>query len=464
MQATEKLAKDVAESDITFLNDDVINVAKKIILDGIAVAIAGALERAPLLAAQHILSMGGNPISSVLGFGFKTSPTQAAYINGISMHVLDFEAMWHPPTHATSPTLPVTLAVAEWLGLSGSDIILALVLGFEIQGKIRRATSYLNPDDLKFHPPGAVGVIGAAATAAKMLKLDVKRTRYAFGIAASNAGSLIANIGTMTKANHCGNAARLGLEAALLAQNSFTSNQNVIEAHGGYAEAIYNGEFDFEVLTETLGQPFSMLEPGMAFKLFPCQYGTHFGINAALELRKNVDFKLDEIKQVQIISPLMRYVDRPKPCNGLDGKFSFQYTVAAALLDGNIDIDTFTDSRRFKSDMVNMLEKISLVQRKDISKSFYDMYVTVRIYLRNGKVIEHICYKPKGAWGQQVSFDELSIKAKMCLNRGLHINKVEECIDLINSFELLNSDEIRYLITLLSLSEKLSTEENIYEP
>jgi hypothetical protein len=127
------------------------------------------------------------------------------------MHVLDFAPMWSPATHALSVTLPVALDLAEARGLTGREVLTALIKGIEIQGWLREASGQYTPDVLKFHPPGLVGPMGAVAVASHLLRLDPKRMANAFGIAGSRAGSLFSNVGTMTKSTHCGQAAAMGL-------------------------------------------------------------------------------------------------------------------------------------------------------------------------------------------------------------------------------------------------------------
>ena len=140
----------------------------------------------------------------------------------------------------------------------------------------------------------------------------------------------------MTKATHCGWAAAAGLDAALLAWRGFTANMDILEAPNGYAEAFFEHDHDLAVLL-TFGQSYRMVEPGFAIKMFPSQYATHFAITAALELHRQIADP-STIQAVRIATPVMPYVDRPRPRTGLDGKFSFQYTVAAALLDGAVTV------------------------------------------------------------------------------------------------------------------------------
>src|SRR6185295_4826821 len=118
---------------------------------------------------------------------------------------------------------------------------------------------------------------------ATMLGLDVRGMQHALGIAASRAGALLANVGSMTKCTHCGNAAASGLEAALLAQRGFTANPDVLEAHKGVIATFYADRFD-EARLLAYGKPWRVVDPGLAIKLFPSQFATHYAINAGLDI------------------------------------------------------------------------------------------------------------------------------------------------------------------------------------
>ena len=144
--------------------------ARQLFLDGIAVAVAGAqLEAAPRLLAEHfadpLTGTGKGSAATLIGLNARLGIVQAALVNGSSMHVLDFEPMWLPATHALSPALAAALALGEALGASGLKMLTAMVLGIEIQGRLRAAAGALESDELRFHPPGFVGPIGAAVAA-----------------------------------------------------------------------------------------------------------------------------------------------------------------------------------------------------------------------------------------------------------------------------------------------------------
>ena len=447
MSVTEQLAEHIAATNFDSMPPEAIDAAKVVILDGLAVSLAGSREQATRIIAEYALEMGGNPVSSVFGHGFKTSPPMAAFVNGVAGHVLDYEVMWHPATHATSPTLPGILALAESRGSTGRDIIAELVTGFEVQGRIRVASADLSLGG--FHPPGLVGVMGSAAAGSVMLGLDPQQTRMALGIAASRAGTVSANTGTMTKSTHCGNAGRMGLEAAMLAARGFTANASVIEHETGYAAVLFGDGFDLDAVIRDFGNPYRLVDPGVAIKKHPSQYGTHRGIDAALELQERQDVDPARISSVRIETPVMRYVGRPYPETGLDGKFSFQYTVAAALLDRRIGIDTFTDEAVRRPEIREILDKTTVDMKQEIPANFDEMWISVRVEATDGQRYVTHCLKPLGIWGNPLSRDERLAKVRSCASRVRPETDTERMIEIVEDLESADSATVRELLDIL---------------
>ena len=449
MGVTGELCSVIAATTFDTLGADCVRRVKQAIKDGIAVAIAGAGELPVKLLAAHVRAQGGASQASVWGHGFRTSTVHAAYVNGVATHVLDFEPMWLPPTHAVSPTLPVALALAEYHGHPGLEVIAAVAKGMEIQGRIQFAGDQFEPERLRFHPPGVAGVMGAAVAAAHLLGLDTSRLAHTLGIAASRAGALLANIGSMTKATHCGYAAASGLDAALLASRGFTANAAIFEAPRGFVATFFPERFDAERLL-AYGRPFRVVDPGLAIKRFPSQFATHWAISAALDARERVRDP-GAIERVVITAPVMNYIDRPRPETGLDGKFSFQYTAAAALLDGRVGIDSFTDRRRFSRDMEALLGKIELRQDPSIPGDWRGMHVTVEVAMRDGSRHVASCRGPKGAWGQAELTDaEHEVKLRDCLQRGLDRKSLATLLAVLDRFEDLPPAQVKRMVTMLA--------------
>lgn len=387
---TENFVEKVLAVKYDALPQEAIDIARQVTLDGIAVMLAGATE--PLgvgrIATEYVRQMGGAPQASVVAGGFKTSMPSAAYVNGTLAHALDFDNTWYPLNHPTSPTLPAILAIAEHHALSGTKIIEAIAVAFEVQGRLRMAATGMETGS-GFHKPGMTGTFGATAAAARLLDLNREQTLMAFGTAGSRAGSMSINTGSMTKPSHSGHAARMGVECALLAGMGWTASTDVFGPKG-FFDTFFGGKGEPERLVDGFAAPLRMVNPGVGFKKYPSNYFTHRPIDAALALREEHRFAPRDIETVEILFPRFDYVNRPAPQTGLDGKFSVQYTTAVALLDGDVTIDSFTNERRFAPDVEAFLPRVTLRMDDAIPADFDAMHAVVTVRLKNGD-----CYSKK---------------------------------------------------------------------
>ena len=448
MSVTSQLCKKITATGYADLGAPVTAAARRLVLDGIAIAVAGSKEDAIQILAQHFKEQGGVPQATAIGNGLRLNTVSAAALNGAAMHVLDFEPMWSPANHALSTTLPGALALAEARGSNGRELLTALVKGVEIQGWIRQSSGQFEARTTRFHPPSAVGPLGSAVATGHLIGLDAGRLAHALGIAASRAGGLLANAGTMTKSSHCGHASALGLQSALLAEQGFTANIDVFEAPQGYAAAFYDDRFKAEEMLGFGHAPLRIVEPGYAIKLFPSQFGTHFGITAALELHPQITAAA-AIRQVILTAPVMAYVDRPRPKTGLEGKFSLQYTAAAALLDGKVGIPTFTDQRLAEPDMQKLLEKIEVRLDPTIPGRFEEMYVELSVALDSGRILKTRCNGPRGKWGTPPIGDaEHLVKVRDCLATRFQPAAAESIIELARNIDDLDEAGVRRLMQL----------------
>jgi len=448
MAVTSQLCERIASINYGNIGVPAIEAARQLVLDGIAIAIAGTEEKAIHILAAHHKEQGGAAQATAIGNGFRLNTVSAAALNGAAMHVLDFEPMWSPANHALSTTLAGVLALAEAREATGRQVLTALVKGVEMQGWIREASGQFEARTTRFHPPGAVGPLGAAVAAGHILKLDPDQLANAIGIAASRAGSLLANAGTMTKSTHCGHAAALGLESALFAARGFTANVAVFEAAQGYVPAFYDNGFKVNEMLGFGRAPYRIVDPGYAIKMFPSQFGTHFAITAGLELHPNIR-NAANIRRVVLTAPMMPYVNRSRPKTGLEGKFSLQYTAASALLDGTVGIRTFTDARLARADIQDLLGKFEVRLDPAIPARFEDMHVLLRVELDGGRVIETRCDGPRGKWGTPpISEAEHLVKVRDCLATRLEPAAVERVIELARRIDDLDATGVRQIMQL----------------
>ncbi len=227
MGVTERFARFVVDTSYEDIPPEAIRIAKEISLDCLGTTLAGYVDPVGKAITKIVRDLGGTPECTVIGAGFKTSSAQAALANGTMAHALDFDDMGLSMGHPSVPVLPVILALGEKMHLTGRDILTAHLIGFEVEGKLGYGSQELYSRG--WHSTGVLGVMGAAAAAAKMLKLNMEQTRMAFGIAASHAAAVKPNMGSMTKPLHAGNAARGGIMAALLAKEGYTAEPSIIE-------------------------------------------------------------------------------------------------------------------------------------------------------------------------------------------------------------------------------------------
>ena len=427
MNATKTLSQFVANSRYDDFDDSVVEAAKIAILDGVANMLAGSTQELASIVGRYVQDMGGSPQSSVVGWGFKTNAPSAAFANGVFGHCLDFEIQGYPPTHGTSSCLPAALALGEERHTNGKAIIEAYVMGWEIQGRLRAASAaFSNP---AYHPPGLVGPLGGAVAGAKVLGLDAWHIQMAMGIAASRTGGLTANTGTMVKSTHTGNAARMGAEAAILAAAGYTSSDSILEAPNGYSDALFDGNMDWEILTNGLGVSYRLVDPGFDIKRFPAQLHMQNPIEAVLNLLESHNLRADDVENLTVHTG-GRGHSGSLPASGLDGKFSIEYCAAAALLDGKVGIETFTDDRRFSPDMEETLGEIQVEPGNQDSAD-----VKVTALLKDGRSAEAECRGFRGSARNPMSREERMDKVIDCVGRVLTDQDADRLVSLIEDLE-----------------------------
>jgi 2-methylcitrate dehydratase PrpD len=446
MGATDILVQFISDTNYNTLPEEVVSAAKIGILDGVANMLAGATQPLAAIISQYVRQLGGTPQCSVVGHDVQTNAPSAAFANGVFLHCLDFEIQGQPPTHGTSAVLPPALALGEMASVPGTRLIESYVIGWELQGRFRRASSRCNLRG--FHPPGLFGPMGAAAASARMLGLDQAQTRMAMGIAASHTGGLTANTGTMVKSTHPGAAARQGVEAALLAQAGFLSHDSIIEAHQGYVDVLFGPEFDWDALTRDLGTSFQLVTPGFNIKRYPAQIYMQWAIEATQTLQQRHHIRTEDVTYLELEVPAGNVRRGHEDVrSGLDGKFSFAYCGAVALAEGQVDIDAFSDVTRFSPRVEALLPKVRIKANPDIPTSIPDTWAVARVGLRDGRELSEQCRHYRGSIANPMSRDDRLSKVRACARRSLQPADVERIIGMVEALETL--PDLRQLMGIL---------------
>jgi len=369
MTISETLARFVANADFTALGAAQVVAAKVTISDCIACTIAGSVTDTGTIVRRVAQAASPDGAATVIGGSRALSAQAAALANGTSAHALDYDdILWTLYGHPSVSILSASLAVAETVGASGRDLILAYSIGVEVIGKLGRAVNPLHYEH-GWHATGSIGVIGAAAACAKLMRLDERQIVMALGIAASEASGVRRNFGTMTKPFHAGNAARGGVLAAELAREGFTSDLTAIEGEFGWARTLGARSVpEAEELQATLGKPWELSEPGIVLKRYPACGGTHCALDAMIALKREHGFGAQEIDNIACAAhPLAKKVLLyPRPQTGLEGKFSMEFCLALAAIEGQAGLRHFDDNWVRDPRVLDLLQRISFESRGDL--------------------------------------------------------------------------------------------------
>ncbi|MFC1958317.1 MmgE/PrpD family protein [Chloroflexota bacterium] len=446
MKITEQLAKFVCQIDYQKLPAEVVDAAKRAILDCIGVTIAGSLEPTGRLIASLVKKMGCAPQAAVVGAGFRTSSANAALANGTMAHALDYDDVCttiseHPiGTHWSVVLLPVLLSLGEELRAPGRDIITAYVLGYEAASQLGKAMSPDYADDLGWHPTSPLGTIGAGVAAAKLLKLNVSQTTTAIGIVASQAAGLRQNFGTMVKPFHAGNAARSGIISALLANEGFTAASDSLEGRFGFCHAFSGGRgYNVSKITENLGKPFQVVSPGPAVKLYPCCGSTHGALDALFSLLRKHNILAEKVSAVEVSVPFdpPRSLIHYNPRTALEGKFSMQYCLAAGLVDRKVGLETFTTEQVQRPDVRNLFGRITMFRQPGMEgrPTWEPPEYEVTVKMDDGQTYSERARVPSIAPIQIATREELAEKYRDCAGLVVSASNVEASLELLENLE-----------------------------
>jgi 2-methylcitrate dehydratase PrpD len=357
---TEALAEFIHTKTLQDFPPEALDKAKKAVADTFAVILAGAGgEVAPPLL-RYVEQAGESGASPILGSGRTVSPEMAALVNGTFGHALDFDdVLSMMPAHPSAVILPALIADMRAGKLSGRALIEAYTIGVEVGGKIGLAIT-VGHYHRGFHGTGTLAIFSALAALAKRYRLDVPTTRMAFGIASSLASGLQRNFGTMTKPLHAGWASRSALAAVNLAHSGFTAAPDVLEAPAGFFAAYGVEGSKPEAAVKRLGNPWVIVDPGLALKRFPCCYASHRGMDGVLQLRQRLGLNAANLARLECRMPPggMQVLTYPQPKTGLEGKFSLQYALAAGVLDGQYTLWSFTDEAVNRAPIHDLLARI----------------------------------------------------------------------------------------------------------
>jgi len=376
MEPTRTLARYLVNSRAGDLPERVRHEAARALVNFMGCAVGASRHETTERALATVREFAGRPQAAVLGRAERLDALNAALVNGISAHVLDFDDTHARAIHPSAPVWPALLAYAEWRKVTGAELVHAFVLGVEAEERIGLAV-FPEHYEAGWHITGTAGVFGAAAGIGKLLGLDERRMAWALGIAATQSAGLQEMFGSDCKSLHPGRAAHNGLTAALLAANGFTSSERAIEAPRGFGHVL-STKFDPAVITEGLGSRYELLSN--MYKPYACGLVVHAAIDGCIELFREHRLAPEQVEAVELtVSPLVpRLTGNPAPHTGLEGKFSVFHAVAAAMVHGAAGEAQFSDACVRDPRVVALRSRVSLKVDAGIGRT--EARVTIRTH------------------------------------------------------------------------------------
>lgn len=446
--ATSAVVTFISHARLAAFPAEAIEIGKRCIIDGLGVALAGSTADASRIARGRVLARGEAGEATVLGSGRRTTAASAALLNGLSGHALDFDdtqlsttpdRIFGLLTHPTMPPLTAALAVGERQHATGRQFLEAFLTGFEVECKISEAI-HSHHYKQGFHSSGTVGTFGAMAATAKLLNLAPEACAHALAIAASSASGIRVNFGTMTKPLHVGRAAQNGLLAAEWAADGFTGGADALDGPWGFFKVFSFGSgFDADRIVGVLGNPHTIVSPGVSIKPYPCGVLGHPSMDAMRTLVTTHDVQPEAIKAIRlragsnILNPLRYKVAQSE----LEAKFSPPFILASIALRRKAGIHEFTDEFVLSEPVQQMMAKVDTVLDPAIEARGFDrIRSTVEVDLVDGRtLVQDADERYRGGPERPFTRDELYEKFSDCASLVLAPEDVKAVFEAIESIE-----------------------------
>ncbi len=382
---------------------DVIDMAKRCLVDWMGVAI-GAVDQPVSKAVRQTAASWGAEGQARMLCGAKTAPALAALVNATMGHALDFDdTRGHAPSHLGSPTWSAVLALAEARGADEAAALNAFITGYEVAAVLGDGGIGNRMQAAGFHPTPIFGRLAAAAAASVLLGLDHDRTLNALGAAATTAGGMTASFGTMGKPFHSGNGAMEGVLAAEMASNGFAAARHIFDAAGGFADTLVQQDGPgLGTAAFTAGE--SLFDN--SFKPYACGKLIHGHIDAARELRAQIDGRKIESIHCQVAAISGKLVAHAMPAEPLQGKFSIAFCVAITLLGYPAQLADFSAERLADPRVRDLMPRVTLSINPDIGR----YGAIMDIVLEDGTELNATVEISRGNPENPLSWDDLKAK------------------------------------------------------
>ncbi len=429
------------------------------LVDTVGCTLAGINEDAPqiLLRVPGIAAAPGPAL--ILGTNRRTSVLDAALVNGVASHALDYDdVVGSMGGHPSAMLIPALIPLGEMLGSTGREFVTAYVAGFETECRIGRGVHHHHYEK-GWHPTATLGIFGTVAGAGRLLDLTVDQLATALGMAASFAAGVKANFGTMTKPLHVGHAIRDGVFAALMAKQGFTANPGALEHKQGFLD-VFNGPGTYDI-ARMLDGWYDPIECGgggdPGLKPYPCCGSTHPSIGRMIDLATHHDLRPERVARIIVMPHARRlpHTNNPDPRSPLAAKFSMQYCVARALVDRSVKLSDFEGDAPYDPVVRALMQRLETRPHPHMAE---DWGTEVIVETIDGRRLSSRLddYPSRGPAGDPMTHAELWAKFADCAGRSLNRASLSAVFDSLIGIAALPS--IQDLTVLLQPDYRMRTQ------
>lgn len=437
MQITRELAKRVSVTKVADIPRESVDYAKTLMLSAFGAVVQGSGCPGGDIVTRYVQRCGGAAEATLFGSYDKLPVELTALANASFAHATEYEDDSFPEAVSSYTIFPAVLALGEHLKSSGSDAIAAFVAGYETQARIGLVC--LAARRMGYMVLSLAGSIGCAASAARLLHLGPEATTHALSIAASQAGGLGYQTGTMAHIMEMGFSARNGITAAFLAKDGYTGQLDILEAPRGLFNVITAGKAEHpeQVITDW-GRPYRIHEVGI--KEFPCCYHLQRMIEATTDVRRS-GISADDVEcvEVEVNAFFPTVVQHGDPANELQAQFSLPHAVAAAFFETRIGQSSFSRERITDPRFQEFRQRVSVIVRDDWGWSPTGWTPRMSFRLKNGQTLVREPEHSRGQPPNLFSFDEAIPKYIGCVESTLSDKAVRQSIQLMRRLELVPS-------------------------
>jgi 2-methylcitrate dehydratase PrpD len=454
------ISEQIAELTMSLRYEDlpakVRKAAANLILDLLGSMIGSKGVESSRIATELALELGGPTEATVIGYNRRVAAPNAAFANAIQGYAFDFADDHNESNaHPSVASIPASLALGQKLGASGKEVIEAIALGNEVV--CRLGSAFLGKTYYQgFHPSSTCGTFGATISAAKLLKLDAEQTVWSQGIAGSQAAGLMAwnTAGSYTKRLQAGHPAMVGVISALMAKKGFNGPSEIYEGTDGFMQAYsFNREYDTSWITNGLGEDWTFAKSSI--KVYPCCRYSGGHLDACLDIFEKHHPDPEKIAKIFVRSSdytilLLAAPRKRDPQTIVDSQFSMPWQSSIALIDGKIDVETFTEKNLHRPDVRSLMTKVDWVVDEEFERRYPAHYsCAVTVTMEDGTEYTSVIDDPKGDYRNPVTQEELEAKFANLARREIADDaKIQRIIAFINNIE--QAEDIGELFTLIA--------------